>query len=148
VANLNIIQFCSLAIIYSFLYLEANLCYKNCNTLMHIFTLMNFVVNNQGLFQTNSAIHGVNTRNRDHFHRPTAKLSCFQKSAYYAGIIIFNSLPLNLRSLMNKQTQFKVALKRYLSMYSFYSVEEFLTFKVTHNTCKSFSLTVCCVVLV
>jgi hypothetical protein len=32
----------------------------------YIFTLMNFVVNNQEHFQTNSAIHSVNTRNRDH----------------------------------------------------------------------------------
>jgi hypothetical protein len=38
---------------------------------------------------------------------------------------------------MNKQTQFKVALKRYLNTYSFYYVE-FLTYKRTHNTCKSF----------
>jgi IS1 family transposase len=95
----------------------------------YIFTLMNFVVNNQEHFQTNSAVHGVNTRNRDHLHIPTANLSCFQKSAYYAGIKIFNSLPSDLRCLMNKQTQFKVALKRYLNTHSFYSVEEFLTFK-------------------
>jgi hypothetical protein len=87
------------------------------------------VVNNQENFQTNSAVHGVNTRNRGHLHRPTANLSCFQKSAYYAGIKIFNSLPSNLRSLMNKQTQFKVALKRYLNTHLFYSVEEFLMFK-------------------
>jgi IS1 family transposase len=65
----------------------------------HIFTLMNFIVNSQELFQTNSAIHSVNTRNRDTLQRPTANLSCFQKSAYYAGIKIFNSLPSNLRSL-------------------------------------------------
>jgi hypothetical protein len=65
------------------------------------------------------------TRNRDHLHRPPAS---FQKRAY-ADIKIFSSLPSNLRSLMNKQTQFKVALKRYLNTHSFYSVEEFLTFR-------------------
>jgi hypothetical protein len=43
----------------------------------YIFTLMNFVVNNQEHFQTNSAVHCVNTRNRNHLHRPTANLSCF-----------------------------------------------------------------------
>jgi len=62
----------------------------------YIFTLMNSVVNSQEHFQTNSAIYSVNTRNRDHLHRPIANLSCFQKSAYYAGIKIFNSLPSNL----------------------------------------------------
>jgi hypothetical protein len=95
----------------------------------YIFTLMNFVVNNQEHFQSNLAIHSVNTRNRDHLHRTTANLSCFQKSAYYAGLKIFNSLPLNLRSLMNKNAQCEVALKRYLNTHSFYSVEEFLMFK-------------------
>jgi len=51
----------------------------------YIFTLMNYVVNNQELFQTNSAIHSVNNRSRDHFHRPISNLSCCQKSASYAG---------------------------------------------------------------
>jgi hypothetical protein len=94
-----------------------------------VFTLMNFVVNNQELFLTNSAIHRVNTRNRDHVHRPIANLSCLKKNAYYAAIKIFNSLPSNLRSLMNKKAQFKVALKRYLNTHFLYSVEEFITFK-------------------
>jgi hypothetical protein len=31
--------------------------------------------------------------------------------------------------LMNREAQFRVALKRYLNTHSFYSVEEFLTFK-------------------
>jgi hypothetical protein len=94
----------------------------------YTFALMNLVVNNQELFQTNSAIHSVNTRNRTNFIDQLPTL-CFQKSAYYAGIKIFNSLPLNLRSLTIKKAQFKVALKRYLNIHSFYSVEEFLTFK-------------------
>jgi hypothetical protein len=72
------------------------------------FTLMSFVVNN---------------------HRPTASLSSFQKRSYCAGIKIFNSLPSNLRSLMTKKIQFKVALKRYLNTHFFYYVEEFLTFE-------------------
>jgi IS1 family transposase len=92
----------------------------------YIFTLMNSDVSNQEHFQTNSAIHSVNIKNRDHLHRPTANLSCFQKSVYYADIKIFNSLSSNLRSLMNKKAQFKVALKRYLNTHSCYSVEEFL----------------------
>jgi IS1 family transposase len=96
----------------------------------YIFTLLNSVVSNQEHFQEKSAIHSVNTRNRDHLHRPSAKLICYQKIAYCAaGIKIFNNLPSNLRSLMNKQTQFKVVLKRYLNIHSFHSVEEILTSK-------------------
>jgi hypothetical protein len=68
---------------------------------------MNFVVNNQEHFQTNSAIHSVNTRNRGHLHRQIAKFTCFQKSGYYAAIKIFNTLSSNLRSLMNKKAKVK-----------------------------------------
>jgi hypothetical protein len=75
----------------------------------YIFSLMNFTVNNQEHFQINSAIHSVNTRNKNQLHRPIANLSFFQKSAYYAGIKIFNTLPSSLTSLVNKKTQFKVA---------------------------------------
>jgi len=41
---------------------------------------MNFAVNNQEKFQTNSVVHNVNTRKKYHIYRPIAKLSCFQKS--------------------------------------------------------------------
>jgi hypothetical protein len=39
------------------------------------------------------------------------------------------TLPSNLRCLINKKAQFKVALKRYLNIHCFYSVEEFLMFR-------------------
>jgi hypothetical protein len=44
----------------------------------YIFALINFVVNNQEHFQTNSAIHSVNTRHRHQLHRPASNFSCFQ----------------------------------------------------------------------
>jgi IS1 family transposase len=59
----------------------------------YMFSLMNFFVNNQENFQTNSSVHSINTRNKHHLLRPIAKLSCFQKSAFYSSIRIFNSLP-------------------------------------------------------
>jgi hypothetical protein len=36
-------------------------------------------------------INFASTKNKNHVHRPTAKLQRFQKSAYYAGINIFDS---------------------------------------------------------
>jgi IS1 family transposase len=92
-----------------------------------IYILFNELVSNQENFQTNSSIHSINTRSKHNLHRPTAKLSCFQKSAFYSGIRIFNSLPRSITNLKNEKTQFKVALKRYLNAHSFYSVDEFLT---------------------
>jgi len=45
----------------------------------YILSLTNFIINNQKIFQTNSSIHNINTRNKHHLHRPNANLSCFQK---------------------------------------------------------------------
>jgi len=80
---------------------------------------MSFIVNNQDNFQTNLPVPNVNTRNKNHLHRQTTKLPCFQESACYAGIKVFNSLPCHLTSLMNAKAQFKVALGRYLNTHSF-----------------------------
>jgi hypothetical protein len=52
---------------------------------------MILIVNNQELYPTNSAVHSVNTRNKNQLYRPSANLSCFQKSEYYAGIKVFKS---------------------------------------------------------
>jgi hypothetical protein len=86
---------------------------------------MNFIVNIQEHFQTNSAIYSVDTRNKNQLHRPTANISCFQKNAYYEGIKIFNILQFCLTSLVNKKVQSKAALKRYLITHCFYSLNEF-----------------------
>jgi len=43
---------------------------------IHIY--INFVRNNQELFQRNSSIHNVNTRNRDHLRRPISRLRVFK----------------------------------------------------------------------
>jgi hypothetical protein len=90
----------------------------------YTFSLINFIVNNEENFQTNSSVHSINTMNKHHIHTPNANRSCFQKSAFYAG----NSLPLSLTSLMNEKAQFNVALRRYSSTHSFYSVDNFFLF--------------------
>jgi hypothetical protein len=95
----------------------------------YVFSLTNFTVNNQEYFQTSSALHSVNTRNRHDFHISAANLSCFQRSSCYSGIKIFINLPCSLKRLVNKKTQFKAALKRYVNSHSFYCVREFLIFK-------------------
>jgi hypothetical protein len=59
----------------------------------YISSLMNCFVNNQENFQTNPPVHTINTRNEHRLHRPIASLSCFQNSAFYSSIRIFNSLP-------------------------------------------------------
>jgi hypothetical protein len=65
----------------------------------YIFSIMNFIINNQENFQAHSSVHSINTRNKHNLHRTTANLSYFLKSTFCAGINIFNSLPLTLTNL-------------------------------------------------
>jgi IS1 family transposase len=99
----------------------------------YIFSLLNFIINNQEHFQTNSAVHSVNTRNKHHLHRSAANLTCFHKSTYNSDIKIFNNLRSSFKSLMNEKAKFKVALKRYLNTHTFYSVDEFLLSKTVSS---------------
>ena len=91
----------------------------------YLLSLINFIINNQVIFQTNSSMHNVNTRNKNHIHRPNANLSCIQKSTFYAGSKIFNSVPPSVSILKNDKVKFKGALRKYLHTHSFYSVDEF-----------------------
>jgi hypothetical protein len=77
----------------------------------YIFSLINFITNNKEHFQTNAEVHSVHTRHKHYPHKPTTNLSCFQKSAYYAGIKIGNNMLSDLKNLMNVKAQFKIALK-------------------------------------
>ena len=43
----------------------------------YILSLMKCTINNQEIFQINSSIHNINTRNKHHLHSLNANLSCF-----------------------------------------------------------------------
>jgi hypothetical protein len=107
----------------------------------YIFSIMNYIVNNKEHIWTNSAVHSVNTRNRQHVHRPTANLSCFQKGAYYAGIKTFDNLPSSLKILMNEKAQFKAALKSYIHNHSTLLMNSYYV-KMTHSLLKHISITI------
>ena len=95
----------------------------------YILSIMNFIINNQEIFHTNSSIHNLNTRYKHHLHRPNTKLPCFHKSQLYAGIKLFNSLSPSVTILRNNKTKFQAALRKYLHTHSFYSVDEFFVCK-------------------
>jgi hypothetical protein len=89
-----------------------------------LLSLLSFVVDNMKKFRTNSDIHSINTRHKHDLRQPSAKLTSYQKGAYYAGIKSFSSLPDSFKSLNHVIKVFKPALKNYLLSDS-YSVEEF-----------------------
>jgi hypothetical protein len=90
----------------------------------YILLLMNYIINNHEIFQTNSPMHNINTGNKHRLHRPNANLSCFPKSTFHAGIKFFNSLLPSVTILKNDKAKFKAVLRKYLHTHSFYSVDE------------------------
>jgi hypothetical protein len=90
-----------------------------------ILPLMNFIISKQDIFQTNSSIHSIYTRNKHFLHKPIANLSCLQKSTFWAAVQIFNNLQSSVTSLKNDKAKLKAALRKYLHTHSFDYVDEF-----------------------
>jgi hypothetical protein len=58
-------------------------------------------------------------------HLPQANLTIYQKGAYYAGIKIYNKLPLGIKNTSNLK-KFKIEVRHFLNTHSFYTVDEYL----------------------
>ena len=95
---------------------------------------MNVIVSNQENFQTYSSIHNINTRNK-HLHRPNAKLLLSTLYVLY-DIRNLDTLLHSLTVLKNKKAKYKLSLRRYLNICSFYSSDEFLCVNMIHKTVK------------
>jgi hypothetical protein len=59
--------------------------------------------------------------------------SCFQKSAFYSSIRIFNSLPYSVTKLKNEKAQFIVALRRHLMHTVFPLLTNFLCVLINYS---------------
>jgi hypothetical protein len=94
----------------------------------YIFSLMLYVVNNRHLFTKNSEIHNIDTRQNNNLYPPITSLTKVQKGAYYLGIKIYNHLPTSIKEFSNEQKPFRSALKRFLYINSFYSMEEYFNY--------------------
>jgi hypothetical protein len=89
--------------------------------------LINFVANNLEHFQTNSITYCIYTMNKTYLHRPTLKLSYFLKSVWYAGIRIFNSVPLSIKIISDKEEIYS-NIKNTLNNHNFQFLDKFLQF--------------------
>jgi len=88
----------------------------------YIYSLSLFVIDNGDYFRVNSEIHNINKSN---LHLPISNLSVCQKGTYYIGIIVFNSLPCQIKEISHNRNQFKHALKHFLYFHSFYTLDEY-----------------------
>jgi hypothetical protein len=76
-----------------------------------------FVVKNKDLF--------LSTRHSKNLHYPSCNLTVFQKGTYYFGIKIFNKLPSNIKDQAHDIKKLKSAVKRFLFLNLFYSLDEY-----------------------
>jgi hypothetical protein len=86
------------------------------------------VINSRQHFKINSDIHNINSRNDLDLHCPQSHLTVYQKDAHYTGIKVFNTLPVPIKELPHDTEQFKMALKGFLYMHSFYSLDEYFKY--------------------
>jgi len=76
----------------------------------------------------NSDYFSFNTKNKCNLHLPSSKLAVFQKGPYYSGIKAFNNLPTYIKSLLKDKKQFKLALKKFFHLYTFYNLNDFYNY--------------------
>jgi len=87
---------------------------------------MLFAVKNFNMYQTNSSVHGMNTRQQNKLYISSVRLSSIQRVVYYATVKRFNQLPQNTLKFCNIIHIFKMLLRDYLVKNGFHSIEEFL----------------------
>jgi len=96
----------------------------------YIFSVLLFVVKNKDLYTIKQEIHNIATRSNTNLNPPVCNVTVFQKGAHCSGIKLFNHLPIKIKSLSNEIKLFKPALKSFLNLHSFYSVEEYLEYSI------------------
>jgi hypothetical protein len=89
----------------------------------YILSFLLFVVKNIYEFTANSSVHSLNTRHKSDLHPPSTKVNKYKKGVYYSGIKIFNYLPQKIKDLSWNIKKFKSALKKFLSIGSFYTLD-------------------------
>jgi hypothetical protein len=64
---------------------------------LYVFSMVMLVIKNFSYFLRNLALHCINTRQGDHWHRPLVSCSVMQKGIMYSAIKVFNKLPICIR---------------------------------------------------
>jgi hypothetical protein len=89
----------------------------------YIYLLLLVEINNRQHFKININIH--NMSNNIDLHYPQSHLTVYHKGVHYTGIKVFNRLPVLIKQLSHDLKQFKMALKGFLYLHSFYSLDEY-----------------------
>jgi hypothetical protein len=93
----------------------------------YIFSLMMFVINNKNQFTINSEVHDINSRQHLNLHQPASTLTGCQQQIHYSAVRVYNNLPPHIKKLSDDTKNFKLQLKIFLYLHSFYSLEEYFS---------------------
>jgi hypothetical protein len=77
----------------------------------------------------NFDIRGRNTRYGSDFHYPVSNLALYQKSTYFLGLKVFNSLPFDIKDKVHDIKEFKRLIKNFLYCNTFCTLEEYFNHK-------------------
>jgi hypothetical protein len=86
---------------------------------------MMFVVENREIFVTNNAHYEINTTHIMGIHMNQVNLAIHGNGVNHMAIRGFNALPNTLKDNFNDIKKFKVNLKKFLYIRSFYTLDEF-----------------------
>ena len=66
----------------------------NTNLTLSVHTFPDEVpINNSEINKFNSSVHGTNTRHKIKQHKPSTKLTMYQKGVYFSSMKLYNKLP-------------------------------------------------------
>jgi hypothetical protein len=81
---------------------------------LYIYSMMMFIVRNCNIYQMNSAVHQIYTRQFGNLHVSSVRLSLIQRGVFYSSIRIFNNLTQNIQVLIDNVNIFRCTLKNFL----------------------------------
>jgi hypothetical protein len=94
---------------------------------LYTYVLMLFAVKNLSIYQNNTSVHLMNTRQQNNLHIPSVRLSSIQRGVYYPPLKISDQLTQNIFKFHYNKHIHKTLLREYLVKKAFYSIEQFLS---------------------
>jgi hypothetical protein len=96
---------------------------------LYILEVVCFIVKHKYVMSKNLDIHNYNTRRKLNLHVQYFNTVLFKKNVMNMGISLYNKVPDQIKQKDNFNS-FKKGVRSFVLKHSFYSVDEFMSFKV------------------